>query len=512
MVRVQKRGLWCVVLVMLFACGSRNNNRNIEITDAAANHSRISSDLNKNQAMQLPQWIGRGFDALTGEEREFCFDPNSIYIDEVPVQATESIVEIVRTSSDVFRSLNIGVNLEASGVYKLFTGSGSLSTTIMRDSEFSSDEVMVVAQLIFKDKIQTLDGSLTEPELSERKRYSLEKEKGALEFRQQCGDLFTQKVTLGSRLVMVFKATNLSQLTASKSEVEAAIKVGFAAIFGLGVDVRISEETSNIFNQLVFSSECYTEGVVGADICADFMVDFGEQEHPIVDLNEKFQMTRQNFADSIALNPSHVKIGESYKHYETLNSVEGGFFSYEDRSQHLTELAKLLGDLGDICRKIDFYEETCSSYREKIEDEIKRCANQSQWQRTCAQLYPVSEYRTLFSDVLDVGDAGSVKLFRDADFAGQAIVLDCNDLYNQFANLIPGKIYNLDAEQYRFSDQISSIKVSLEPGWAITFFEHNDGGGQSIRLESESESVNVGTDFAMNDRISSFVLHRISGK
>lgn len=463
-------------------------------------------------SVELPQWVGRGFDALTGEQKEFCLDPSTAQVSVTPLNSTESSMEIVHTHSELYKSLNVDINFEASGIYQMFTGSGSLSTRVMKSTRITNDDIKVMAQLIYKKEERQLENpSNAKAQISGLYQLSDSSEDSMYDFRSQCGDSYVDKVTLGSRLVLVFSANNYNELGFSRVDVEAAIRIGFSGVLGLGLESQLTDEQQEILNQLSYSSQCYTEGDADATICADFGLNFDDSENFLSDLNESFREIRNRFASSLDPSGEHVKLGEGLGTYPSASDVvEGGtYYSFYERQKHLNDLASVLGDIETLCDSIDFMTGECQDTSVNVSDEIRKCADQNRWLSECNELYDVDTYRQNFNELLSIGDAGEVMLYEDNNFTGRGVALNFNNLFNQFGDLKAESVTNLDTDNFAFNDDVSSIRGSLKPGWRLVLFEDVNGGGLSYSFEGEFSSADF-RDFEFNDEVSSFILERVS--
>ncbi len=138
---------------------------------------------------EIPLLVGRGFDELTGQQKEFCLDPESIEVSFTPLNSTESNVEIIHSHAELYKNLNIDINFEASGIYQMFTGSGSLSTRIMKNTTITEDEVKVMAQLLYKKEELQIEHPYAKAQISAPYRSAEPgSDKAMYEFRSQCGD------------------------------------------------------------------------------------------------------------------------------------------------------------------------------------------------------------------------------------------------------------------------------------------------------------------------------------
>lgn len=473
---------------------------------------KTSQDSDASNRINLPSYIGRGFDDLTGLEKEFCLDYASVQVGKQPLKNTESTLEIVRSQSDLENTLDVGVNLDFSGVFDMFTPSVSLSTNVVRKSLFSENQIKAVAQLVYRAESMNLGQGIQKASIGSSYNFDPSNTDDVLAFRNQCGDRYVDEVTLGSRLVIVFNAEHSTEETLNRTDVETALRLGIASIFNVGIGVSVSDEQKAILSNLNISTECYSEGAVDPDFCGAFDIKLEEGEDFLDKLREYFVNVRTEFA-SLSENPdNHVVLSRTFNTYPDHPTKNSPYYSVSDRQNHLTELMSIQQEVEDICNNLTIMDGECSVALSNIKTEVRKCAEQSTWVNECNDLYSVSEYRKNYLNVIDADNVGTISVYEHPDFTGRKLDLVFNQVFSQDSDTKYQVIYSLHDSKYSFGDIISAIEFNLKPGWRVEFFEHPDGTGRSFVYEGQGSLADIGSVGGVHDIMSAFKLSYIKSE
>ena len=213
--------LFCTILIMIILVGcSRNNSSATKAGDNVKPINDFSTAMGESVFS-----LGNGFDELKRSTMSsMCLDAEVLNVQYDRINLLDSRSEIIQGHHELMKKLDVNVDVGVSGVYKFITGDISASANFVKQTNVSSDTLMVVVEYNYIDNKKMIFTQI--PELvSELEGVSL------TEFRRQCGDKYMSEISVGARLFYVFSAEYHETNTHSKSDIETAIKIGFAKLF-----------------------------------------------------------------------------------------------------------------------------------------------------------------------------------------------------------------------------------------------------------------------------------------
>ena len=445
--------------------------------------------------------LGDGYDALTGERRDFCLDPKEVEVRASNINRAVDRVDIVTTHSELAKKLNLEVNAEASGVFKLFSGSASTKVSILKETAITSDSVLALAQYSYQTEQKEVYN--TNPSLSSKHKGLLASDK--LKFRRTCGDKYTNRVTLGATLYLVFKAERLIETSHSRQEIEAAMKIGFGKVFGLNASTNLTTTQKEILQSFSVSTRCYSEG--GSPlICAEHQLEVGDISGNTSTVAQKIAAAKSKLANEIIEAEYPVAVAESSIPYMVPDDIDGRHWDvFTDYRPYLNTIQLWLdleAEITKMCNDIYFYEQECEDGKELIAKNLENCALQYNWPYdTCTE--PTA------ADLWDIRTAdygGVAVLYQHSGRSGAKLTLKFDDLFDPHSTgLRANKLYDLRQSPFYFNDTMTAYTAMIARGWKLILYEHPDGTGRRHEI-TRTHNLNVGDEF--NDRASAFKLER----
>jgi len=452
-------------------------------------------------------WVGDGYDTLSGQRRASCLDNTKTVIRTYPLNRAVDTLYMVGSRSELAEKLNLEVSAEASGTYKTVTGNGSVKTAIVRETSISSNSVTAIAEYRYlKDEIMVYDSL---PSMAEAKIALLQQDK--VNFRRECGDKFTRKIRTGASLYLIFKADKVVQSSNNQNQVESALKLGFGSLLGANGSTKLSEEQKKIVSNYTISCKCYSEGT-SAHPCADNMlnatgVDVDDKDNTIL---ERIKSAKMALANDIDNGRNIVTVSEELEKYD-VPAVFGSkglfevFFDYRGYLEKIQEWLKIEDQVTPLCDATKFLVAECTAAQAQISGAIENCAEMRNVLAGSCQ----SPVAGQFDALLSANSAGEVVLCEDGGCNGRKLALRFDHLYSGYAEVYPNTLYSLHDDRFRFADIVSCYWAgSLKPGWQLVLYEHPDGGGRQAVISAGTVYGNTPKKF--NDKASAFRLERIS--
>ena len=284
--------------------------------------------------------LGNGFDELKRQIKPvMCLDSEGLMVQTDRVNFLESRSEIIKGKHELVERLDINANVGVSGVYSFVTGDVSTAVNFARQSNVSSDTIMVVVEYNYIDNKKMIYSR--SPNFAEDVIYSdLET------FRRDCGDKYLTEIEVGARLYYVFTSEYHSSNKKSKTEVEAAIKAGFGRMFNINSSTKVTAEQEEIFNQTNISIHCMTQGVKDPTVCSSRHEVTGDADSTAKILGS-FELA---FTSAVKDYPDFIVVKQKFKDYpwEKLG------FSIEEIKDHHASLDVRLDNIETI---VDVHEE-----------------------------------------------------------------------------------------------------------------------------------------------------------
>ena len=452
-------------------------------------------------------WVGDGYDTLSGQRRASCLDKTKTVIRTYPLNRAVDTLYMVGSRSELAEKLNLEVSAEASGIYKVVTGNGSVKTAIIRETSISSNSVTAIAEYRYlKDELMVYDSI---PTMAADKIALLEQDKAA--FRRECGDKFTRVIRTGGSLFLIFKAEKTEQTTSSQTQVENAIKLGFGALIGANVSSKLSNEQKQIVSKFQISCKCYSEGT-SAHPCADNMLNTTGLSLDGADnsILERIKSAKMALANDIDNGRNIVTVAEELEQYE-FPAVFGNkglfevFFDYRSFLEKIQSWLKAEDPVSSLCSAVNFLGEECAQAATQISTNIENCAIQ----RNLLAGSCISPKPDEFANILSVNNAGEVVLCEHGGCNGRKLTLRFDNLYTGYGAIYPNVLYDLRSAPFGFNDMVSCYHAGgLKPGWKLTLFEHPDGGGRQAQIPAGLVYGDVPGGF--NDKASAFKLERLT--
>ncbi len=373
--------LWGSVILSWIGCSTR-----IEALDPAGIEPPRDESLYQYFSLaQRPKdgstttnWVGDGFDTLSGHRRSSCLDKDKTVIRSYPLNRAVDTLYLVGSRSELAEKLNVEVSAEASGTYKTFTGNGSVKTSILRETSISSNSVTAIAEYRYlKDEIMVYDSV---PTMAADKVALLAKDKA--ELRRECGDKFTRKVNTGASLYLIFKADKVTQTSNNQNQVESALKLGFGTLLGANGSTKLSDEQKKIVSNYTISCKCYSEGT-SAHPCADNMlnatgIDVDDKDNTIL---ERIKSAKMALANDIDNGRNIVTVSEELEQYDVPSELRPRglfevFFDYRSFLEKIQQWLKLEDEVSPLCSAINFLRPECEAATKTLSSEIENCADQ----------------------------------------------------------------------------------------------------------------------------------------
>ena len=500
----------CAAMALLFACCSSTVDSTDPARDAAAGDGgggsfSLLSERPKDGSGS--NWIGDGYDNLSGQRRSTCLDMNKTVVRTYPLNRAVDTLYLVGSRSELAKKLQLEVNAEASGVFKTVTGNASVKTTIVRETNISSNSITAIAEYRYlKDELMIYDSI---PIMAADKIALLEQDKAA--FRRECGDKFTRVIRTGASLFLIFKAEKTEQTTSSQTQVENAIKLGFGSLIGANVSSKLSNEQKQIVSKFQISCKCYSEGT-SAHPCADNMLNttglsLDGADNSILDRIKSAKMALANDIDN---GRNIVTVAEELEQYE-IPAVFGNkglfevFFDYRSFLEKIQSWLKAEDPVSSLCSAVNFLGEECTQAANTISTNIENCAIQRNLLAGSCRSPAPDE----FANILSVNNAGEVVLCEHGGCNGRKLTLRFDNLYTGYGAIYPNVLYDLRSAPFGFNDMVSCYHAGgLKPGWKLTLFEHPDGGGRQAQIPAGLVYGDVPGGF--NDKASAFKLERLT--
>ena len=451
--------------------------------------------------------IADGYDVLEGKYRSSCLDTGKTTIRSYPVHRAQDSLYIVYSKADLLEKLNLDINLQASGTKDLFTGGGSVRSSLVSETDFAGDSIVAIAEYRYvKDQVDVYDSV---PQLS-TKALGLLKSGDKLGFRRECGDEYTTSIKTGASLFLVFRAERASQTIRTAAEVETSLKVALGSIFGLNNESKITSEDQKIISDYRISSKCYSEGT-SAHPCADHLLNLssltlGENVEEIL---KRIKGAKHDLANSVDTKDDLVTIDETRQAYEVPSSFGtidrfSLFFDYGQNLATIKEWLEVEEQMLAVCNAIERTNPECSKARLLTSAGLENCAIQQNFQLgRCAAPKP-----NAFDDVLSLRNAGTIVLFEHGAESGRKLALAFDDVLSTTSKLQANVIYNLADPRFgSFDNIVSSLQADqLRQGWQLVLFEGPNATGQKMMIPAGSPYMDA--DLGFNDKASSFRLER----
>ncbi len=500
-----KSTIFATTVLLLSACDARVASTRLSPQPQASDSSGATFSFLSERPKDASNWIGDGYDMLSGQRRASCLDMSQTVIRTYPLNRAVDTLYLVGSRSELANKLQLEVNAETSGTYKTFTGNASIKTAIVRETAVNENSITAVAEYRYlKDEIAVYNSV---PLLADDKLALLQQDN--VLFRRECGDKLTRVIRTGASLYLIFKAEKVEQTTHSQTQVESAMKLGFGSIIGFNPSSKLNDEQKQIVSKFKISCKCYSEGT-SAHPCADNMLNatglsLDERDNTIL---ERIKSAKMALANDIDNGRNIVTVDEELEPYE-IPSVFGNkglfevFFDYRGTLDKIQQWLKVEDQVTALCSSVDFLDEACERATRTIGEALENCAVQRNLVAGSCRAPGAGE----FDEILGANSAGELLLCEDGSCRGRKLTLRFDNLYTGYGSLYPDVLYNLHHDPFRFSDIASCYQAgNLRPGWKVVLYENADGGGRQAEIPAGQVYGNVPSGF--NDKASSFRLMR----
>jgi hypothetical protein len=451
-------------------------------------------------------WVGDGYDMLTGARSPSCLDPEGLETQVQPLYETRDSFQFVHSYVDLYKKMESEFGTEIGGAWQMFSASLSVKTSMLQETQITSDDLVAVTSFSYlKDKI-----SLYKAWPDYAPFFRQLQDKSPQLFRRQCGDRYTQDLTVGAGLYLVVKAKKLDSSSHNRWEVEAAIQAGIANIITIGrTFAHLTNEQKQILKSYSFSTKCYSMGTT-ADVCGAY--NLNTQLDILADstqMQQKVNEARQKIISEVKEGHNLVVMRETLKDYEvSLDSCNGSwenpcpdrwsmFYDYRPRANLAQALLDRKHDVEQVCTYADFWPKRCARANRDLQTAILNCLNVNE---TCAQ-----PDHAIVESVLTARNPGIVRVWEDSHRRGKFQEMSFND-YASRGSQRPLQFFSIHSLGWqKLNDEITSIEALLQPGWTIRAYEHTDprAAGNYWDLTGHQYVSNLQW---FNDRISAFML------
>ena len=206
----------------------------------------------------------------------------------------------------------------------------------------------------------------------------------------------------------------------------------------------------------------------------------------------------------------HVRLDIDFGDYTAAKALEAKSGSeFEERVNKVNSMFELSEEMKAECADLSFGSKDCGEAIEDINNTIYSCSKQSEWTANCPNVPDEQTLRTKYAEVLDLRNAGTVKLFEETDFQGTPIEINYSNLFTEYAEYNLDQNYFLGSDRYQFNARLSSIEVNLKPKWELILYEDIDRGGRVIRLTGNTKgNISELGDGILENEVSEFELRR----
>ena len=466
--------------------------------------------------------VGEGFDRFTGESRGNCFDLAQRDFDVERLNQTESHIEIVDTKTDLMRrtarSRSLGVEIS----YTAFAVGATRSTATIDQIDVSDRDFIVVSEIVYKDR--SVRVASEQPPLRNDISEIIDKKADVFEFRDECGDMYVKEAILGSRLLLLIKATTSLENTYSREEITTALTVGISNMVSLGAKVGVeigeAEETRDILTEMDFEVHCVTEGAAPTSICGEYQIDFGNPEL-LSQVGAGFQKAKQDFIASVEAEDAgakHVRLSTDFDGYSDAQKlIDEAGEELDKRLERVNEIYEIKEKMKSQCANGAADRNSCNQTLGDLDAILFECTNQTEWDAKCPAPPTEESLNSLLGPLLDAAqgfsNAGFIRFFADRDQRGTTVQVDFTNMLAPGARYVPETPYflgdgNNELEGQRLNDEVRSIQVQLQPGWEIVLYENSGRGGRSI-IVKDTMQVNIrDLDANLERELTEFELRR----
>jgi hypothetical protein len=342
---------------------------------------------------------GDGYDLLAGQRKSSCLNPAKVEIRSYPLNRATDSLFVAYTRTDLAKKLHLEVNAGVSALVKSVTGGASVKTTIAHETSMTSQDITAVAEYRYlKDEIVVYDSV---PNLAEDKLSLLKQDK--VTFRNRCGDKFTRSIKTGASLYLVFKAEKIAEVNASQTDVEAALKIGFGAIFNINSGTQLTREQKSIIDSFRISTRCYSEGV-SAHPCADNMLNTTALTLEDNTILARIKAAKAALATEIDQGTSLTTVHEEMEPYPIPDELSSKgyyevFYDYRDHLNKLQQWLSLEDQVTAICSMENSASDECSRAKSTIAGEIENCAYQRNFTTTVCRLPAAHEFDAVLNRI-----------------------------------------------------------------------------------------------------------------
>ncbi|WP_141733897.1 hypothetical protein [Oligoflexus tunisiensis] len=451
-------------------------------------------------------WIGDGYDMLTGARSPSCLDPEGLETQVQPLYETRDSFQFVHSYVDLYKKMESEFGTEIGGAWQMFSASISVKTSMLQETQITSDDLVAVTSFSYlKDRI-----SLYKAWPDYAPFFRQLQEKSPQLFRRQCGDRYTQDLTVGAGLYLVIKAKKLDSSSHNRWEVEAAIQAGIANIITIGrTFAHLTNEQKQILKSYSFSTRCYSMGT-SADVCGAYSLN--TQLDLLADsaqMQQKINEARQKIISEVKEGNNLVVMRETLKDYEvSLDSCNGSwenpcpdrwsmFYDYRPRADLAQTLLDRKHEVEEVCTYADFWPKRCARANKDLQTAILNCLSVNE---TCA-----NPDFSIVNSVLTARNPGVVRVWEDSHRRGKFQEMSFNDYAVRGSNR-PLQFFSIHSLGWqKLNDEITSIEALLQPGWTIRAYEHTDprAAGNYWDLTGNHYVSNLQW---FNDKVSAFML------
>ena len=439
--------------------------------------------------------LGNGFNELKRQVNPFmCLDSAGLMVQTDRISFLESRSEIIKGKRELVERLDINVNVGVNGVYRFITGDVSTAVNFARQSNVSSDTIMVVVEYNYIDNKKMIYAR--SPNFLDDVIYtSME------EFRQDCGDKYLSEIEVGARLYYVFTSEYSATTNKSKAEVESAIKAGFGEMFNINTSSKVTKEQEEIFSQTNISIHCLTQGVADPTVCSSRHEVTGDSDQ----MNKILGSLELAFTSAVKDHPDFIVVKQKFRDYPI-----GKLFEVDDIKAHratmgirLDNVEMLIEESSEadaICSEIDYNSKECERFTGFLKDLMDSCMEPDPYEdEVCNSPIDKSiltEDENMKNIIADASP-GYFELYEHSRLSGRRLRVNFSDMYSDYATFKPNQYYNLTDARFDFNDILSSYRWKLRDGWQVRFFEHHNGSGRQFVLKGGS-----GTAYAMDHALS----------
>ncbi|HYX35055.1 MAG TPA: hypothetical protein VE954_18310 [Oligoflexus sp.] len=273
------------------------------------------------------------------------------------------------------------------------------SSQFSRTSRVSTDDIVAVAEMNVTDEVQIFapgDPTLDEDPL-QRLNFSI------YPFRQSCGDRYIKSAKIGSRFLVTVKANLSGKTEEFKKGAKSGLELSLGTFLKVNSNSALSTEQQDVLNSLQFSTKCLVIGKAPSSVCSELNLDDRQNISVVLARLDSASKKFTAAVDDPASMNKHVMLDfetVAYKlpYYKPTLDREGPvFYDNSDRKALVATLGDIYSNLSAKCESAPAFE--CTLDLTKIEDDIKRCAQQETWEFTgspCNQ-GTVDEYRTKYA-------------------------------------------------------------------------------------------------------------------